>query len=96
MPAGPDPTTTTSQVFSHHAIRDGDEADADSDDVEEDVTIVEGKVLCALVERIKIIRKKRWQKIEEEEAIEEVGVSIFNRRSQEFLRKSKTNQEHRY
>ena len=61
----------------------------DSDGVEEDVTIVEGRVLCALAERIKIIKKKRWLKIEEEEAIEEVDVSIFQSKESRILEKSK-------
>ena len=31
MPAGPDPTTTTSHFFSHHTVSDEDDAVTDED-----------------------------------------------------------------
>jgi hypothetical protein len=91
IPAGPDPTTTTSQDFSHHAIWDDEEADADSDAVSEDVAMAEGRIFCALAERIKIIKKKRCMKIDEEEVIEEVDISVFQ--SRELRIKSQTDQQ---
>ena len=49
--------------------------------------MVEGRVLCALAERIKVIKKKRCIKIDEEEAIEEVEVSMFQSKELRILAK---------
>lgn len=66
IPAGPDPTTTTSHDFSHHAISDEDDVDADSDTVEAGVPTVEEVVLCALTEIIKETKNKRCIEMEGE------------------------------
>ena len=56
--------------------------------------MVEGVVLCAVTQRIKVIKKKRCMKIEEEEAIEEVDVSIFQSKESRIREKStKTDQQ---
>jgi hypothetical protein len=71
MPAGPDPTTTTSHFFSHHIASDEDDAVTDEDtDVGED-ELLDGSTLWARTRTEGARRRNRCTKVNNDTIIEE-------------------------
>jgi hypothetical protein len=64
IPAGPDPTTMTSHVFSHHA--DSDDEAKDDDAVAEGGEIDEVRVFCPLATKENARKRTRWIAVEGE------------------------------